>query len=153
MRPVELTPDIERHLAEDYSAWLTTITDTGIPAPNPVWFVRGSEDHIVVLTPPNTWKVRHIMRRPTVSFHFNANRLGRKSAIIIAHVSITEGVAPSTVPGYLEKYRWSVEKEMGMATEHFDQHATTRLLLQPIQVRRPPDGLSPDGVPPWFAEQ
>ena len=148
---MDLTPEVEQRLAEDYTAWLTTVTDKGLPAPNPVWFVKDESDQITVFTHRNSRKVHNIEQRPTVCFHFNPNRLGRKSLIIVGDVNITHDEAPSTVPGYLEKYWWSINEEMGMAVDDFNRKLTTRLRIQPTHVRHLPEGLAPDGVPPWFA--
>jgi hypothetical protein len=51
---------------------LTTITDRGVPAPNPVWFVPDGDD-LVVFSSPHARKVRNIEQRPTVTVHFNSD--------------------------------------------------------------------------------
>jgi PPOX class probable F420-dependent enzyme len=144
---MDLTAEAEQHLADDYTAWLTTVTDSGVPAPNPVWFVKEG-DQIIVFTHRDSRKVHNIERRSTVSFHFNPNQLGRRTVMITGEVDIVHDEAPSTVSGYLDKYRWSIIEELGMTVDDFDRKFTTRLRIRPTQVRRPPDGRSPDAVPP-----
>jgi PPOX class probable F420-dependent enzyme len=138
---MDLTPEAEQHLADAYTAWLTTVTDRGVPAPNPVWFVKEG-DHIVVFTHRGSRKVHNITRQPTVSFHFNSNRMGRNTVMITGEVDITHDQAPSTVPGYLDKYRSSITDELGMTVDDFNRTFTTRLRIRPTQIRRAPDGRS-----------
>ena len=82
---IDLTPEAERHLTDSYTAWLTTVTDRGIPAPNPVWFVKEG-DYIVVLTHHDSRKVRNIQRQATVCFHFNSDQMGRNTVMITGEV-------------------------------------------------------------------
>lgn len=138
---MDLTPEAERHLADDYIAWLTTVTDRGVPAPNPVWFVKEG-DHIVVFTHRGSRKVHNIKRRSMVSFHFNPDPMGRNTVMITGEVDITHDEAPSMVSGYLDKYRPSITGELGMTVDDFNRTFTTRLRIRPTQVRRAPDGRS-----------
>ena len=41
---MELPNEAQRRISQDKVAWLTTITDRGGPAPNPVWFVPDGDD-------------------------------------------------------------------------------------------------------------
>lgn len=136
---MDITPEVERHLVNDYTAWLTTVTDKGVPAPNPVWFVR-EDDHIVIFTHRHSRKVHNIEQQSTVSFHFNSDQMGRNTVMITGEVDIAHDEAPSTVPGYLDKYRSSITEELGMTVDDFNQTFTTRLRIRPTQIRRAPDG-------------
>lgn len=138
---MDLTPEAERHLADDHTAWLTSVTDRGVPAPNPVWFIK-EDDHIVVFTHRDSRKVQNIERHPTVSFHFNSDRMGRNTVMLTGEVDVAYDEAPSAVPGYLDKYQSSIVGELGMSVEDFDRTFTTRLRIRPTQVRRAPDGRS-----------
>ena len=81
----ELTDRIERHLAVDLIAWLTTVTPAGRPAPRPVWFVwDGSAITIYSLNDsatrglpgrarpgrPVSAKLRHLQVNDQVAVHF-----------------------------------------------------------------------------------
>jgi PPOX class probable F420-dependent enzyme len=138
---MNLTPEVERHLSDDYSAWLTTVTEKGVPAPNPVWFVQEG-DHIVVFTHPGSRKVRNIERQPQVSFHFNSDRMGRNTVMMTGEADIAYDEAPSAAPGYLDKYRASIIGELDMTVDDFNRTFTTRLRIRPSQVWRAPDGRS-----------
>jgi hypothetical protein len=41
---MEIPKEAQRRIDEDRVVWLTTVTDSGVPAPNPVWFVPDGED-------------------------------------------------------------------------------------------------------------
>ncbi|WP_354577950.1 pyridoxamine 5'-phosphate oxidase family protein [Rhodococcus sp. PvR044] len=74
-----MPPEARRHIAEDHIAWLTTVTDSGAPAPNPVWFVPDGDD-LVVFSAPGSRKVHNIAERPTVTLNFNSDRTAPTSS-------------------------------------------------------------------------
>jgi hypothetical protein len=48
---MEIPAEAQRRIAGDDVAWLTTVADSGAPAPNPVWFVPDGGDLLVFSTP------------------------------------------------------------------------------------------------------
>ena len=52
-----------RHIGDDHVVWLTTVTDSGTPAPWPVWFVADGDD-LLVFSEPTTKRVHNIGQRP-----------------------------------------------------------------------------------------
>jgi hypothetical protein len=44
---MDMPTEAQRRIAQDKVAWLTTITNRGAPAPNPVWFVPDGDDLVV----------------------------------------------------------------------------------------------------------
>jgi PPOX class probable F420-dependent enzyme len=69
---MDMPNEAQRRISQDKIVWLTTITDRGVPAPNPVWFVADGDD-LVVFSTPQARKVRNIEQRPTVTLHFNSD--------------------------------------------------------------------------------
>jgi PPOX class probable F420-dependent enzyme len=59
---MDMPTEAQRRITQDNVAWLTTITDRGAPAPNPVWFVPDGDD-LVVFSNPQARKVRNIEQR------------------------------------------------------------------------------------------
>ena len=59
---MEIPEGARKRLEADEVAWLTTVTDTGAPAPYPVWFVVDGGD-IVVFSQPRAG-VHNIGQRP-----------------------------------------------------------------------------------------
>lgn len=82
---MDMPPEAERRIAEDQVAWLTTVTDRGAPAPNPVWFVPDGGD-LVVFSERDTRKVHKIERRPAVALHFNSDPAGGDVVVVTGEV-------------------------------------------------------------------
>ncbi len=126
--------DALRHLADDHVAWLTTVTDSGAPAPFPVWFVPDGED-VLVFSEPTARRVRNIGQRPQVSLHFNSDPHGGDAWIIAGTASLRHDVKPSTAPGYLDKYHESIKNELNTTVENIDATYNTEIRIHVRKVR------------------
>lgn len=130
---MNLPPEAQRRVDEDHVVWLTTVTDSGAPAPNPVWFVADGDD-LVVFTDPHTRKVHNIEQRPTVSVHFNSDPEGGDVVVITGEATMDHGQPPSAIPAYIDKYRDGI-KALGLTVEELDRTFNTRLRIRPKRVR------------------
>ena len=101
---MEIPEGARKRLEGDAVVWLTTVTDAGAPAPYPVWFVVDGDD-IVVFSEPSTRRVQNIDQRPLVSLHFNSDPHGGDVWVLTGRATTTPDVAPSSAPGYVDKYR------------------------------------------------
>ena len=131
---MELPNEAQRRISQDKVAWLTTITDRGGPAPNPVWFVPDGED-LVVFSTPHARKVRNIEQRPTVTLHFNSDPDGGDVVVITGEAAITRGQRPSAVGAYLDKYETSITGPLGMTVDEIDRTYDTEIRIRPTRVR------------------
>lgn len=137
LRAMEIPAEAARRLAEDQVAWLTTVTDAGAPAPNPVWFVPDG-DTVVVFTAPGTRKVHNIEQRPLVCLHFNSDATGGEVVIINGRAELEPKVAPSSQPGFVEKYGRAIALELNSTVEEIDATYATLIRIHPIKVRLTP---------------
>ncbi len=131
---MEIPDGARRHLTDDHVVWLTTVTDSGAPAPFPVWFVRDGDD-ILVFSQPTSRRVRNIGARPSVSLNFNSDPHGGDAWIISGTASTRPNVAPSSAPGYLEKYRASIEGKLDTTVDDIDATYNTEIRIRPTSVR------------------
>jgi PPOX class probable F420-dependent enzyme len=129
--------EARRRIAEDRVIWLTTVTDRGIPAPNPVWFVPDGDD-LIVFTAPESRKVHNIERRPTVTLHFNSDPAGGNVVIITGVAELAHNQLPSEFPGFLDKYESDIIGPLGLTVDEIDQTYHTRLRIRPTRVRLTP---------------
>jgi PPOX class probable F420-dependent enzyme len=60
-----------KHLKSEYFIWLTTVDSTGTPQPRPVWFIWENET-VLIFSQAKAYKVKHILKNPNVSLHFNS---------------------------------------------------------------------------------
>jgi PPOX class probable F420-dependent enzyme len=131
---MEIPPQAHHRVAHDHVAWLTTVTDSGAPAPNPVWFVQDGDD-LVVFSDPTARKVHNIAKRPAVTIHFNSNAEGGDVVIISGQAALTHGKPPSALNGYLEKYESTITGPLGMTVEDIDQTYNTEVRIRPTRIR------------------
>ena len=127
---MEIPHGARRRLEVDLVAWLTTITDAGAPAPYPVWFVVDGDD-IVVFSDPSTRRVHNITQRPLVSVHFNSTPDGGDVWVFTGRAATRPGVVPSRAPGYVDKYRASIERDLGTTVEAVDATYNTEIRITP----------------------
>jgi PPOX class probable F420-dependent enzyme len=131
---VDLPAEARKRIETDEIAWLTTVTDSGAPAPNPVWFVPDGED-LLVFAQPGSGKARNIAARPRVTLHFET-RDPAGSDVIVIHGSATleHGVKGSVQPGYLAKYA-AVMPQIEFTVEDLDNDYDTCIRITPSRVR------------------
>jgi PPOX class probable F420-dependent enzyme len=126
----ELTERIERHLAGDEIAWLTTVTPTGRPAPRPVWFVWDGAA-ITIYSLNEGAKLRHIRANNQVAVHFNSAADGTDVVVIGGHADLVpDAPAPSEFPGFLDKYAVAIER-MGRTPQWYDDKYGVALRVIP----------------------
>jgi PPOX class probable F420-dependent enzyme len=131
---MDMPIEAQRRISQDKVVWLTTITDWGVPAPNPVWFAPDG-DHLVVFSTPHARKVRNIEQRPAVTLHFNSNPDGGDVVVITGDAMIGRGRQPSALGAYLEKYEASITGPLGMTVDEIDRTYTTEIRIRPTRVR------------------
>jgi PPOX class probable F420-dependent enzyme len=131
---MDMPTEARRRITQDSVAWLTTITDRGAPAPNPVWFVPDGED-LVVFSSPHARKVRNVEQRPTVTLHFNSDPDGGNVVVITGEAVLTHGRRPSALRAYLDKYQASITGPLGTTVDEIDRTYNTEIRIRPTRVR------------------
>ena len=134
---MDFPADVQRRFDTDHVVWLTTVTDSGAPSPNPVWFVQDGQD-IVVFSAPDTHKVRNIEARPTVTLNFTSDPHGGDIGGITGRAAATPSVRPSTNAAYLAKYAAAIRDELQTTVEEIDGTYHTELRIRPTKVRGTP---------------
>ena len=117
-------PDWARHRVETYEiAWLTVVTASGRPAPNPVWFVADG-DTLLIWVQPHSAKARNIAARPSVTVHLETtDPTGADVVVLHGSASLEPQVAPMTYPGFAEKYG-ELMKHIELSSEEMDTYNT-----------------------------
>lgn len=134
---MDLPAEARRRIESDVVAWLTTITGSGAPAPNLVWFVSDGND-LIVFSAPSSRKVHNIKQRPQVCLHFNSDATGGDIVIINGLAELTSGQKLSAQPGYLTKYESVITGELGTTVEAIDAEFDTRIRITPTRIRLTP---------------
>lgn len=134
---MQLPPSAQQRIDSESVVWLTTITDSGAPAPNPIWFILDGQD-LVVFSSAVSRRVHNIRIRPKVAMHFNSDPGGNEIVIINGEASLPAGRKPSEVPAFVAKYRPSIEGPLGMTLAEFDTVYDTEIRIHPNRVRLTP---------------
>jgi PPOX class probable F420-dependent enzyme len=94
-----------RHLREDPVAWLTTVSPTGAPTPNPVWFLWDGAGIVRVFSMPTSARVRHLQTNRKVALNFAGDGRGG-DIVVLSGVAAVNPDAPKAdeLPEYLTKY-------------------------------------------------
>jgi PPOX class probable F420-dependent enzyme len=131
---MHMPTEAKRRIAQDTVVWLTTVTDSGAPAPNPVWFVADGDD-LLVFSAPSSRKVHNIELRPKVTLHFNSDRDGGDVVVITGEAAVTQHQRPSALKAYLDKYESSITGPLGMTVDEIDQTYNAEIRIRPTRVR------------------
>lgn len=130
---IDIPGEARRRLDSEQVVWLTTIADSGRPAPNPVWFVQDGDD-IVVFSSPTSHRVRNVSRRPQVALNFNSDSRGGDVVVISGTATATPNVAPSSLAPYLAKYEAAVVDELQTTVEAIDAVYNTEIRIRPTSI-------------------
>ena len=128
-----LPPEAARRIAEDHVVWLTTVSASGTPTPNPVWCALDGDD-VVAFTSSSSVRVRNIRERPAVALNFNSDELGGDLVIISGTATATPGRA-SAIPAYRDKYEPAMRDLHQMSLEDFEATYDTEIRIRPDRVR------------------
>ena len=131
---MDMPNDAQRRISEERVVWLTTVADSGAPAPNPVWFVPDGDD-LVVYSTPGSRKVHNIEQRPRVTLHFNSTPEGGDVVVITGEAALTRERRPSALPGYLDRYEASITGPLAMTVDEIDRTYNTEIRIRPTRVR------------------
>lgn len=124
----------QRRLHDEAVIWLTTVGNDLGPHPRPVWFVWDGES-FTIYSQEDTWKVRHLSRRPRVSLHLNSDEAGDDVVVILGRAEIIEGGPRADAnEAYLNKYRQRID-ELGMSPAEFALEYRVEIRVTPSQLR------------------
>jgi PPOX class probable F420-dependent enzyme len=94
-----------RHLREDVVVWLTTVSPSGAPSPNPVWYLWDGAATVLTWNLPTSARVAHVATNPSVALHFDGDGRGGDIVVVRGTAVIDHArPGPDAVPEYLAKY-------------------------------------------------
>lgn len=135
----ELTEQIERHLLGDQVAWLTTVSPSGWPTPNPIWFVWDGHE-ITIYSANDGAKSRHVAASGKVALHFESGPDGFDIVVISGRARLVpDAPPPSRFPGLLDKYQPALNA-MGETAQWYDDNYGEAIRITPERARVIPPG-------------
>lgn len=117
---IDFTTDFGKHALErlesEETIWLTAITPSGKPSPNPVWFIW-HDGKILIFSEPDVAKVKAILANPDVTLHFDASTNGEDVVVFNGLADASEkSITPEQATAYLIKYGGGIER-IGLTPE------------------------------------
>jgi PPOX class probable F420-dependent enzyme len=122
---------VDQRLKDEAILWFTTVSPSGVPTPNPVWFYWDGE-HIIVFSQPASYRVRNIKHTPHVALTLQGvDGLGNNVLIINGEATLTPGVKaiPAT---YWDKYTQYLQQ---MTQEEMTRDYSVEIRVRPTKIR------------------
>jgi len=125
---IDFTSDIGKkaqdRLTQEAVIWLTTVSPSETPQPNPVWFVWHA-GKVYVMTGPGAAKAMHIKKHSRAAMSFNTDAHGG-SVVVMTGAAKVIGQASTQAPegviqAYTAKYGPMIPQIMQMNVEEFYQ--------------------------------
>jgi PPOX class probable F420-dependent enzyme len=133
---MDLTTDLgvraTKRLEQEFVIWLTTISATGYPQPNPVWFFWTGKE-LLIYSQPSARKVRNIANNPKVSLNFQADNDGGNIVVFTGTASVEKN-PPQHDPRYIQKYRDQIPK-IGLTPESLASTYSVLITVTPRKLR------------------
>lgn len=122
---------VRERLREDPIAWLTTVDESSIAQPNPVWFLWDGES-ILVYNMAKARRLVDIGRRPEVTIHLDDYGRDGDAVILIGAAEIVPHEPPADQhPAFLEKYR----HRMDVSPDKWARTFPVALRIRPARFR------------------
>ncbi|MGC4191787.1 MAG: TIGR03667 family PPOX class F420-dependent oxidoreductase [Thermomicrobiales bacterium] len=117
---IDFSTDFGKHaldrLETEQTIWLTVVTPSGKPSPNPVWFIW-HDGKVLIFSEPNVAKVKAMLANPAITLHFDAGAGGEDVVVFNGTADATEKhISPEQATAYLIKYRDGIE-HIGLSPE------------------------------------
>ncbi|MGC2485018.1 MAG: TIGR03667 family PPOX class F420-dependent oxidoreductase [Acidimicrobiales bacterium] len=126
---------VERRLASNLMAWLTTVRPNGQPETVPVWFYVRDDETVLLYSRPGAVKLRNIAINPRVTLVLDVTDIGRDVIRLegIDQVAHDHAVA-TAVPGYVAKYLERMSALLG-SPERFAEDFSVAIVIVPATLR------------------
>lgn len=116
-------------------AWLTTVSDAGVPSTAPVWFYLENDGRITVYSRDPSVRARNLVGNPRVNLHLEGNGQGGAIVVVNGTAEIDKtGVPVSSHHAYLAKYQRYFERN-GWTPEWFQRNYPTRISITGSSIR------------------
>ena len=125
---------LAERLKTEQVIWLTTVKADGTPVPTPVWFYW-HEEGMLIVTQPNSHKVRNIAVNPRVALNFNTDAYGGSVAVFTGEAHLDpQPIGQAEQAAYIDKYREGI-KMIGLTEEQMVREYSRVLRVRLTRMR------------------
>jgi PPOX class probable F420-dependent enzyme len=117
------------HLREDPVVWLTTVSPSGVPSPNLVWFLWDGASTVRVFSMPSAARIKHLGNHSQLSLNFAGDGQGG-DMVILSGVATVDPDAPraDAIPEYIAKYGQRITA-INMTAESFAEGYSVPIVI------------------------
>lgn len=131
----EFAARVAKHLREDPVIWVTTTGPSGLPAPNPVWFLWDGADTVRLFAMPQTVRVRNLRKNSRVSLNLAGDANGVQVCVLTGTAELDEDGAPaSAYADFVSKYEEWFPRVMKTPAGYSEQY-TVPIIVNLSRVR------------------
>ncbi|WP_433562287.1 TIGR03667 family PPOX class F420-dependent oxidoreductase [Nocardia sp. CA-151230] len=124
---------VAKHLAQDTIIWLTTVSPSATPQPNPVWF-QWAKEEFLIFTQPGTPKLRNIAANPRVSLNLNSTPSGGDVIVFTGTARVDTETTPAERDAFVEKYTDALV-DIGMTRDQLFADYSIPVRITPDRLR------------------
>ena len=128
---LEITSELGARLKQEEIIWFTTVSPSGRPLPNPVWFDWDGEA-IIVYSQPESQRVRNIQRNPNVALHLQGVDGSGNNVVIIQGEAVLRPDNRVIPTRYWDKYSKFLQE---MTAEEMILAYSVEIRVRPLRVR------------------
>ncbi|NNG19878.1 hypothetical protein HJ590_09885 [Naumannella sp. ID2617S] len=121
---------------DDIIGWFTTVRADGRPHAVPVWFLWWN-DRALVMSEPDTVKVRNLRRAPHALLHLNADAAGDGIVVLEGKARISDRSSTDWLPDLRDPYTDKYAEAMvnfGMGIDDIAERFSTVIELTPTKL-------------------
>ena len=127
---------VRERLGTEEVIWLTIVSPSGTPQPNPVWFVFERESESLLIYNDNkARRLAYIDAHPAVAAHFNTDAEGEDVIVFTGRLErAPDAPGPDQNEAYVEKYAAPIER-IGFDSATFAERYSVPMRLHIDKVR------------------
>jgi PPOX class probable F420-dependent enzyme len=127
---------VRERLATEEVIWLTIMSPSGTPQPNPVWFVfEPDSESLLIYNDNRARRLAYIDAYPRVAAHFNTDAEGEDVIVFTGRLErAPDAPGPADNEPYVEKYAAPIER-IGFNTASFAERYSVPTRLRIDKVR------------------
>ncbi|MBS2537496.1 pyridoxamine 5'-phosphate oxidase family protein [Catenulispora sp. NF23] len=134
---------IRRRLAEEEIIWLVTVNSSGVPQPNPVWFLwtpdeddEWGDGSFLIYHMDTAARLRSLKARPTVALHFDGGAHDLEVSVFTGDVEMLDGYPTAgEMPEFEAKYRARAAAEFKSTVGEVMAKYSVATRIRPSKVR------------------
>lgn len=129
----ELGKQANQRLQDEEVIWMTTVTPSGAPRPNPVWFYWDGKS-IIIYSQPGSYRIRNIKNNPHITLNLQGVATMGENVVILhgeAHMNFSY---QHLHPGYAAKYKEYLP-QMDLTPDKMTADYSVEIIITPTRLR------------------